>query len=857
MQKEMDLVSDCQGKLASFRIKELKDVLAQLGLSKQGRKQDLVDRILLVLSDEEVSTARGSAKKNIIGKNGAVKIIADACRKIQNMESADLPTKGQSALETISLKPEGEFENSINSDVKIYCPCRSSLPTESMIQCVDPSCQVQQHIGCVIVPEKPLEGIPPVPLFYCEMCRIKRADPFWVTVVDILSPVKLVASTIPTDDTNPLQNVEKTFQLTKDDRDLLQNTEYDVQAWCILLNDSVSFRMQWPLHVDLQINGMQVRTVNRHGSQLLGANGRDDGAFIKLYIGEGINKISLSGRDARVFCFGIRLVRRRTVQQVLNLIPGEADGEAFEDALARVRRCIRGGDAGTNEDSDSDVELIADSITVSLRCPMSGSRMKVAGRFKSCAHMGCFDLEVFVELNQRSRKWQCPICLKNYSLEDIIIDPYFNRITTMMRHCGEDIMEINVKADGSWSAKTSGAFSDLAQWHFPDGSFCIVNDKAASSFEFPRQIKEEDDIKEHSDLNIGIRNQCGFTVSEHQHVVLSSRNRLEANNENSGQNVITMSSSATNRSGGDDENPSINQDSGALLESESTNDGNEITSMSHSGPTFGIQNGSSALREDADIIVLSDSEEENNLVRSLSALPSVPDPYVEDPVLNIGVSSCLGLFNVSESGNGSEIGLSPWPYSMGTQAGSAFQLFGTDSDVSDAFVDLDCTSVPCSVPMNGNIEASRSTVNSGGHILSSSVCYTSNEIDDGMVDNPMAFISEDPSLQNFLPIQSAEMLEQSNVEHPHPVLSGFEDWISLRVGSKGGIVDTDIGAHAVSAAANGLGLRNPNGSNEVTTNTDMNDEARSNRTNSRKLSGGPFSFPRQPRSVRQRTCVFQ
>lgn len=30
--------------------------------------------------------------------------------------------------------------------------------------------------------------------------------------------------------------------------------------------------------------------------------------------------------------------------------------------------------------------------------------MKVAGRFKPCAHMGCFDLEVFVEMNQRSRK---------------------------------------------------------------------------------------------------------------------------------------------------------------------------------------------------------------------------------------------------------------------------------------------------------------------------------------------------------------------------------------------------------------------------------------------------------------------
>lgn len=30
--------------------------------------------------------------------------------------------------------------------------------------------------------------------------------------------------------------------------------------------------------------------------------------------------------------------------------------------------------------------------------------MRIAGRFKPCVHMGCFDLETFVELNQRSRK---------------------------------------------------------------------------------------------------------------------------------------------------------------------------------------------------------------------------------------------------------------------------------------------------------------------------------------------------------------------------------------------------------------------------------------------------------------------
>nr|GMD61390.1 E3 SUMO-protein ligase SIZ1-like isoform X1 [Ipomoea batatas]GMD64504.1 E3 SUMO-protein ligase SIZ1-like isoform X1 [Ipomoea batatas] len=48
----MDLLGSCKDKLTYFRLKELKDVLTQLGVSKQGKKQDLVDRILTILSDE-------------------------------------------------------------------------------------------------------------------------------------------------------------------------------------------------------------------------------------------------------------------------------------------------------------------------------------------------------------------------------------------------------------------------------------------------------------------------------------------------------------------------------------------------------------------------------------------------------------------------------------------------------------------------------------------------------------------------------------------------------------------------------------------------------------------------------------
>lgn len=53
------------------------------------------------------------------------------------------------------------------------------------------------------------------------------------------------------------------------------------------------------------------------------------------------------------------------------MIPSEANGERFEEALARVCRCIGGGTTKEDADSDSDIEVVADSVTVNLRCPVS------------------------------------------------------------------------------------------------------------------------------------------------------------------------------------------------------------------------------------------------------------------------------------------------------------------------------------------------------------------------------------------------------------------------------------------------------------------------------------------------------
>lgn len=57
--------------------------------------------------------------------------------------------------------------------------------------------------------------------------------------------------------------------------------------------------------------------------------------------------------------------------KVISMIPNEQEGESFTEAVSRVCRCIGGGMAAANDDSDSDLEVIADNVTINLRCPVT------------------------------------------------------------------------------------------------------------------------------------------------------------------------------------------------------------------------------------------------------------------------------------------------------------------------------------------------------------------------------------------------------------------------------------------------------------------------------------------------------
>lgn len=634
------LALQCKKKLETFRIRELKDVLSRIGVGKQGKKQVLVDKIMAIIltPEREPFTSMGLKFEKLSvryskTREDVARAIDDVYR-LQRCDAPDLATRiepgnsngvGSVPVSSYRLAGHSIHTGMPRVDSRTRCPCGSTLESGTMIQCEAPSCLALQHVSCVIVPEKE-DMKPEIPShFFCEICRIQHGDPFCVSVAHPLMPSKTTATIVfaPEGGSSILQNLEASFMLTRKDWELLHIADFDLQIWCVLLGDEVAFRMHWPLKADLRVNGDYVRVTNRPVQQKLGANGRDDGPVITDLIREGLNIVSFTAHDGRYFCLGVRIIQRLTMDQVMSSIPSESQGESFDLSLSRVQRCIGGGGGALDDDTDSDLEVVSEWVTVNLRCPMSGSKIKLAGRFKPCVHMGCFDLHTFVELNRRARKWQCPLCLKNYSLKDLIIDPFFTQITRALENYNEDVSEVEMKPDGCWRPKQEGDSKLNEPWRSPVGLSNLGSGVISSEKVFnPVKVEEEGLSVERVPLKIGFKRTQDGSYKVIQNLGpadLNTSNMMHELHHQAVQNKVKSLNSIATAS---NEVSSINQEPvelSNLFEADEV----EISSSFVNAPTNTFSSdflgGELDQGTPPDVIVLSDTEEEYSNACNLAA----------------------------------------------------------------------------------------------------------------------------------------------------------------------------------------------------------------------------------------------
>ena len=334
--------------------------------------------------------------------------------------------------------------------------------------------------------------------------------------------------------------------------------------------------------------------------------------------------------------------------------------------------------------------------------------------------------------------------------------------------CSEDVTEIDVKPDGSWRVKGVSDIK-LSQWHLPDGSLCNMKQDTKPVTGDANQFKEGDSYDGSESSKIGSK---GY---------LDLNGLWEISKADDIKPSMPMSSSHTG----------ICRDGDYLSVSEcsthfglSSIHGHELDSFPDKlGQMYRDDERPQKQLEDADVIVLSDSDEENAVTVSppaayndvgglgfTSATPGVPENYQEGG--DVGGSG-LGLFNH----NSDIFGNNSWSMLSCTQPEQGFHLFGTDtlvdsrnlSDAAPNAYTLDCNAGSSDTFMVQDLSTCEARTRS-------------------FVDNLLPCDDDDSSLRIFLPSQPSSVPLQEERNEGDDMSNGVQpdDWISLTLAAGGG-----------------------------------------------------------------------
>ncbi|XP_016658589.1 E3 SUMO-protein ligase PIAS1-like [Acyrthosiphon pisum] len=142
--------------------------------------------------------------------------------------------------------------------------------------------------------------------------------------------------------------------------------------------------------------------------------------------------------DPHTYVAGVFLTEKLTSEDLLKEIK-KRYLRRFDVTKKFIKNSLRNND-----------DMSVDSITVTLKDPVSTQRMKVPARGKECKHLQCFDAKKFLQMNEQKQTWECPICKEQVKYENIEIDEFFYRIlqSSKLNEESENIILLN---DGTWT----------------------------------------------------------------------------------------------------------------------------------------------------------------------------------------------------------------------------------------------------------------------------------------------------------------------------------------------------------------------------------------------------------------------
>ncbi|KAJ6509863.1 MIZ/SP-RING zinc finger-domain-containing protein [Mycena vulgaris] len=102
-----------------------------------------------------------------------------------------------------------------------------------------------------------------------------------------------------------------------------------------------------------------------------------------------------------------------------------------------------------------DDDIIAGSLKMSLKCPLSFMRINTPCRSAKCSHSQCFDATSWYAVMQQTTTWLCPVCENVLDWRELIIDGFFAEI---LKTTPDSVDDVLVESDGQWHT-TDGRYS--------------------------------------------------------------------------------------------------------------------------------------------------------------------------------------------------------------------------------------------------------------------------------------------------------------------------------------------------------------------------------------------------------------
>ncbi|XP_061833902.1 E3 SUMO-protein ligase PIAS4-A isoform X1 [Nerophis lumbriciformis] len=390
---EAMFLSSIQNMVKSFRVSDLQTLLASMGRSKSGLKQDLVGRALRLVQTE---------------------YSPELLKNVRQLYESRFPkTTGWLA----ARRPDG---------IPVSYSSISSSPSAT-----------SQGIEYLNGISKPM-ATPPLEVKLVSL-------PFYQTLETLMHPTELISQT-----NGKLQDNQCIFELTPSQADQIRNAREihpEMTSIQVVLRicyaDSVGVQEdQYPPNIAVKVNQTYCHVPGYYPSNKPGVEPRRPCRPVNitpcLHPSSLTNRVTITwGNFGKRYSVAVYLVRMFTAADLFSQLK-LCSVESAERCRERIQDKLR---------FDPESEIATTGLRVSLICPLVKMRIGVPCRVLTCAHLQCFDAVFFLQMNEKRPTWTCPVCDKPAPFELLIIDGLLSEI---LKETHEDIEEIEYLTDGSW-----------------------------------------------------------------------------------------------------------------------------------------------------------------------------------------------------------------------------------------------------------------------------------------------------------------------------------------------------------------------------------------------------------------------